>query len=139
MSDYLKCDPLTDEELDTFVALRRVGGPGGGVAELDGRYYHHGRPIVPWLENPLTALVEAKLIMLSDPDPESGGLRRATLTAAGEARYKAHRRQLAAHHSRQANTCLPPGGETVTSWYMASLADGQTHLADRAGVRRSDR
>ena len=89
MSDYLKREPLTDEELTTFVALRRVGEPGGGVAEVDGHYYHHGRPMVPWLEGPLTTLAEANLITLADPDPETCGLRRVTLTAAGQARYDA--------------------------------------------------
>lgn len=72
-----------------FVVLRQVGGPGGGVAELDGRYYHHSRPVVPWLEDPLTVLVEAGLITLADPDPASGGLRCATRTAVGQARYDA--------------------------------------------------
>lgn len=88
MSDYLKRPPLTDEELTTLVALQRIGVPAGGVAELNGRYYHHGRPMVPWLEDPLTALAEAGLITLADPDPQSCGLRRATLTAAGQARYE---------------------------------------------------
>lgn len=89
MSDYLKRAPLTDEELDTFVALRRVEGAAGEVAELDGRYYYYGRPMVPWLEDPLTALVEVGLITLAEPDPQACGLRRATLTAAGQARYEA--------------------------------------------------
>lgn len=88
MSDYLKREPLTDDELDTFVALRRVGGPGGGVAELNGHYYHHGRPMVPWLEGPLSSMVDAGLLTLADPDPESWGLRRATLTATGQVQYE---------------------------------------------------
>ena len=28
------------------------------------------------------------------------------------------------------HVCLQSGGETVTIWYVASLADGQTHLAE---------
>lgn len=35
-------------------------------------------------------------------------------------------------HSRRAGARLRRSGETVTRWYVASLADGQTHLADRA-------
>ncbi|MBV9140406.1 MAG: hypothetical protein JO115_05740 [Pseudonocardiales bacterium] len=32
--------PLTDAELDTLGALRRVGDPEGAVTELDGRYFY---------------------------------------------------------------------------------------------------
>jgi hypothetical protein len=78
---------LTDEELDTLGALRRVGDPDGWVVEVDGRYFYCGQPMVPWLEGPLAALIAAGLITLTDPDPDGYGARRATVTEAGHARY----------------------------------------------------
>lgn len=85
--------PLTDAELDTLGALRRVGDPDSAVTELDGRYFYCGHPMVPWLEGPLTTLVAAGLINLADPDPAGFGARRATLTKAGYTRYHALRTQ----------------------------------------------
>jgi len=85
--------PLTDEELDTLGALRRVGDPDGRVLEVDGHYFSCGQPMVPWLDKPLAALVAAGLITLADPDPAGSGARRARLTEAGHAHYHALRTQ----------------------------------------------
>lgn len=85
---------LTDEELDTLGALRRVGEPDGAVTEADGRYFYQGHPLVPWLQRPLTALVAAGLVTLTDPDPARFGARRATLTEAGHTRYEQLRADL---------------------------------------------
>lgn len=79
---------LTDEDLDTLGALRRVGESEGGVAEWGSRYYYRGHPMMPWLEGSLATLVAAALITLADPDPAGFGVRRATLTEAGYARYE---------------------------------------------------
>lgn len=38
---------LTDEDLDTLGALRRVGEPEGGVTEWGSRYYYQGHPAMP--------------------------------------------------------------------------------------------
>jgi hypothetical protein len=79
---------LTDEDLDTLGALRRVGEPECPVTEVDGRYYYRGHPVVPWLQRPLATLVAAGLVTLADPGPAGFQARRATLTAAGYARYE---------------------------------------------------
>lgn len=88
---------LTDEELDTLGALRRVGEPDGGVTEWDGRHFYRGYPVAPWLQRPLAALIAAGLVTLADPDPAGFGARRATLTAAGHTRYEQLRARLQDH------------------------------------------
>jgi hypothetical protein len=90
-NDDIPWEPPTDEELDTLGALRRVREPGGGVTELNGRYFYCGQPMAPWLDKTLTTVAAAGLITLSDPDPAACGVRRATLTEAGHARYEALR------------------------------------------------
>ncbi|MGH3630588.1 MAG: hypothetical protein ACRDRL_24500 [Sciscionella sp.] len=79
--------PRPDAEVCAWVGLRRVCG--GQVAELGGRWYRAGRPMVRWLEGPLAELVEIGLITLAEPDLDSSGLRRAAVTARGRARYEA--------------------------------------------------
>ena len=79
---------LTDEDLDTLGALRRVDEPEGGVTEVDGRYFYQGHPVMSWLQRPLARLVAAGLVTLADPDPAGFGARRATLTGAGHIRYE---------------------------------------------------
>jgi hypothetical protein len=79
---------LSDAEIDTLGALRRVGESDGAVMELGGRYFYRGHPMVPWLEGPLATLLAAGLITLADPDPGGYGARRVTVTETGRARYE---------------------------------------------------
>lgn len=86
IGDYLARTPLTDSELDALAVLQRVRS--GDVRELHGRYFYRGRPIVPWLDSPMTDLVDAGRIKLEDPEPESFDLRRAVMTADGKAHHE---------------------------------------------------
>lgn len=96
---------LTDEDLDTLGALRRVGELECPVTEVDGRYFYQGHPVVPWLQRPLVTLVAAGLVTLADPDPAGFRARRATLTEAGHIRYE----QLRAGLQDRGRSLHPPG------------------------------
>lgn len=69
------------------MALRRVHR--GYIAKLGGRYFDAGRPIPGYLAEALDALTKAGLVVLAEADPLAGGLRRATITDSGQARYMA--------------------------------------------------
>jgi hypothetical protein len=73
--------------LFAWMALRRVHA--GGLARFEGRYYDSGRRVPCFLPGVFDELLETGLVTLADPDPDSAGLRRATLTCAGYARFVA--------------------------------------------------
>ncbi|MGH3929377.1 MAG: hypothetical protein ACRDTF_05305 [Pseudonocardiaceae bacterium] len=79
-----------DPELLAWLALRRVRG--GGVAEVGGYYLDHGLPVPAYLADPFAELTEDGLVALAAADP--AGLRRATITPTGQARYTALRERL---------------------------------------------
>lgn len=87
MSDDLVAAAPVDTEPRVFVALRRLCR--GGMSELGGRWYSHGHPVLSWLGDTLGSLLESGAISLGEPDAESCSMRRASITAAGRARYEA--------------------------------------------------
>ncbi|MCA1707529.1 MAG: hypothetical protein LC808_31370 [Actinobacteria bacterium] len=70
-------------ELLAALALRRALG--GGVAKAGGVYVDGGHPMGRYLAGRLTELIDCGLLMLADED--GWGLRRVTVTDAGQARY----------------------------------------------------
>jgi hypothetical protein len=71
-----------------WIALRRAHR--GGVANLAGHWLDSGRPVPGYLADALDGLISAELLALApDADPESGGVRRVTVTDAGCVRYLA--------------------------------------------------
>ncbi|MGH3941124.1 MAG: hypothetical protein ACRDTG_21290 [Pseudonocardiaceae bacterium] len=83
-----------DPKLLAWLALRRVRG--GAVANAGSYYLDHGLPVPAYLADPLAELAENGLVALADADP--AGLRRATITPTGQARYTALREQLRHTH-----------------------------------------
>jgi len=81
----IKPGPLAIGDLTAWLALRRVNE--GGVALLDGSYYHYGRAVPHYLNAPLVDLVKAGWLMLAEVDPEVGGMRKVTLTEGGRELY----------------------------------------------------
>lgn len=77
--------PLIAANLTAWLALRRVNE--GGVALLDGSYYHHGRPVPHYLNAALTDLIDAGRLTLAEADPDSAGMRKVTLTDVGRKLY----------------------------------------------------
>ncbi|MGH3822457.1 MAG: hypothetical protein ACRDRA_06405 [Pseudonocardiaceae bacterium] len=78
-------EPASD--LATWIALRRAHE--GGVANLEGQWFDSGRPVPGYLANALDGLTNRGLLVLADADPRSCGVRRATVTDTGSARYVA--------------------------------------------------
>lgn len=71
-------------ELAVALVLHRVHG--GEVVKLDEDYWDWGLPTTGRLAGTFDRLTAGKLLVLADPD--SHGLRRVTLTTAGQARYE---------------------------------------------------
>jgi hypothetical protein len=69
-------------ELLTALALRRALG--GGVAKAGETYVDYGHPIGCYLAGAFTELIDSGLLAMAD---EESGLRRVTITDAGQARY----------------------------------------------------
>ncbi|MGH3932434.1 MAG: hypothetical protein ACRDTF_20945 [Pseudonocardiaceae bacterium] len=72
-------------DLSMWLALRRVNE--GGVALLEGFYYHHGRAVPHYLDSPLTDLVGAGYLTLGEAGPDAAGMRKVTLTGQGRELY----------------------------------------------------
>ncbi|MGH3939922.1 MAG: hypothetical protein ACRDTG_15085 [Pseudonocardiaceae bacterium] len=78
---------LAGTDLFAWMALRRVHR--GYIARLGDRYVDAGRPIPGYLAEALDMLAGAGLVALATADPLASGLRRATMTDPGKARYAA--------------------------------------------------
>ncbi len=70
-------------ELLTALALRRALGR--GVAKAGESYLDYGHPMGRYLTSTFTELIDCGLLALADDD--EWGLRRVTVTDAGQARY----------------------------------------------------
>lgn len=70
-----------------WIALRRAHQ--GGVATLQGHWFDSGRLVPGYLAGALDRLTRAGLLVLGEEDPESCGVRRATVTDAGRTHYLA--------------------------------------------------
>ncbi|MGH3884066.1 MAG: hypothetical protein ACRDRY_08300 [Pseudonocardiaceae bacterium] len=104
-----------------WIALRRAHQ--GGVAKLTGHWLDSGRRVPSYVADALDALTRAGLLVLADADPESGGLRRVTVTDTGCARYV----ELCHIHSPRARAAV----RTPRRW-ARSARDQRGHLlADR--------
>ncbi len=68
-----------------WIALRRAHQ--GGVATLQGHWFDSSRLVPGYLANALDRLARAGLLVLGEEDPESCGVRRATVTDAGRTHY----------------------------------------------------
>jgi len=77
---------LESGELMAWIALRRVNE--GGVALLDGAFYHHGRAVPCYLNAPLTELVETDRLRLVDADPDTAEMRQVMFTENGHEWYE---------------------------------------------------
>ncbi|MGH3871900.1 MAG: hypothetical protein ACRDSR_10375 [Pseudonocardiaceae bacterium] len=111
-----------------WITLRRAHE--GGVASLPGCWLDSGRRVPDYVAAALDRLVSAGLLTLDEPDPESCGVRRVTVTDAGCARYVA----LCRVHRRHARVAV----RTPHRW-AHSARDQRSHLlaqhgADQIGV-----
>ena len=87
--DWRNRQPLSDTDLTDFLALWRVcGRPDSQVDQVGGHYVENDRPVLPFLADGLTALLEAGHVVLGEPDPASCGIRPVMVTASGRARYE---------------------------------------------------
>ncbi len=89
--DWRTREPLTGTDLIDFLALRRVCGRAESrVRSLGEHYVENGRPLLPFLADSVTALIEVGHLTLGEPAPESGDPTRPVMvTATGRARYEA--------------------------------------------------
>ncbi len=81
--------PTKDRGVAVWIALRRVHR--GGVANLTGHWFDSGHLMPGYLAEALDGLRQGGLVAVAD-DPEPGGLRRASVTDRGSARYLELRR-----------------------------------------------
>jgi hypothetical protein len=68
-----------------WIALRRAHQ--GGVTNLAGQWLDSASPVPRYLADALDRLTSSGQLALADPDPESCGARRVTVTDTGCARY----------------------------------------------------
>ncbi|MGH3904847.1 MAG: hypothetical protein ACRDTE_11755 [Pseudonocardiaceae bacterium] len=89
--DWRTREPLTGTDLTDFLALRRVCGRAESrVRSLGQQYVENGRPLLPFLADSVTALIEVGHLTLGEPDPALCDTTRPVLvTATGRARYEA--------------------------------------------------
>lgn len=81
--------PLSGTDVRDFVALRRVcGHPDSRVDRVGDRYVENEHPVLPFLADGLTALIEVGHLVLGEPGPASGAGRALMVTAGGRARYE---------------------------------------------------
>lgn len=83
--------PLSGTDVCDFLALRRVcGHPGVSVHRVGGDYVENGWPLLPFLADGVTALIDVGHLTLGDPDPGSVScdMLPVVVTAAGRARYE---------------------------------------------------
>ncbi|MGH8883010.1 MAG: hypothetical protein ACRD0P_37655, partial [Stackebrandtia sp.] len=88
--DWRHREPLTGTDLTDFLALRRVCGRAESrLRSLGEHYVENGRPLLPFLADSVTALIEVGHLTLGDPAPASGDMTRPVMvTATGRARYE---------------------------------------------------
>lgn len=81
--------PLSYTDLTDFLALRRVcGHPDSRVDQVGDHYVENERPMLPFLADGLTALIEVGHAALGEPGPASCAMRPVLVTATGRARYE---------------------------------------------------
>lgn len=81
--------PLSGTDVTDLLALQRVcGHPDSRVDRVADQYVENGRPVLPFLADGLTALIEVGHLTLGEPDPASGAMRPLMVTASGRARYE---------------------------------------------------
>lgn len=81
--------PLTGTDLIDFLALRRVcGRTDSHIGKMGNDYVENGRPLLLFLTDGLTALIEAGHVTLGEPDTASCGIQPVTVTISGRARYE---------------------------------------------------
>ena len=73
------------------IAMRRVSR--GGVGKLNGHWLDGGRPVPCFLPDALDSLIRERLVTLAEPNRDSAGQHRATLTDLGSMRYAALSKQ----------------------------------------------
>ncbi|MGH4015221.1 MAG: hypothetical protein ACRDSL_15120 [Pseudonocardiaceae bacterium] len=72
-----------------FLALRRVcGRPDSRVEKVGENYVENERPVLPFIADGLTALIEVGHVAFGEPDLVSCGMRPVVVTASGRARYE---------------------------------------------------
>ncbi|MGH3813545.1 MAG: hypothetical protein ACRDUV_14020 [Pseudonocardiaceae bacterium] len=90
--DWRTREPLNRTDLIDFLALRRVcARPDVPVRWLGADYVENGRPLLPFLADGVTALIEVGHLTLGDPEPAPGSgdpTRPVMVTATGRARYE---------------------------------------------------
>jgi hypothetical protein len=78
-----------DPGVTEFLVLSRIcRNVPSHVGQLGGRFYDGGRRILPELAARIPALIKSGDVTLGEPETESGGLRRATISEAGRKRYE---------------------------------------------------
>ncbi|MGH3905092.1 MAG: hypothetical protein ACRDTE_13000 [Pseudonocardiaceae bacterium] len=87
--DWRHRPPLPGADLTDFLALRRVcGRPDFRVDQVGDHYVENERPVLPFLADGLTTLLDVGHVVLGEPDPASGDMRPVLVTATGRARYE---------------------------------------------------
>lgn len=121
--------PLSGADLTDFLALRRIcGHPHSGVEQVAGQYVEHGRPVLPFIADGISVLLDIGHATLGEPDPVSGTSRPVLVTATGRARYE----QLCDQQGIQPYpTALPEPG-TEAQWVYAD--DSFAHLVAHPAV-----
>jgi hypothetical protein len=80
---------LNGADLIDFLALRRMCGlPDSSVVQVGEHFMEDQRPVLPFLADGLTALIEVGHATLGDSRAESCGMRPVVVTASGRARYE---------------------------------------------------
>jgi hypothetical protein len=86
---WLNRPPLNGTDMTDFLALRRVcGRPDTGVEKVGEHFVEDQRPVLPFIADGLTALIEVGHVTLGDAGPDSCGMRPVLVTACGRARYE---------------------------------------------------
>lgn len=81
--------PLSGTDLTDFLVLRRVcGRPNSRASQVGDQYLENERPMLPFLADGLTALIEVGHAALGEPGPASCAMRPVMVTATGRARYE---------------------------------------------------
>jgi hypothetical protein len=119
-------DPVSDWVGDIGVAVRIAlrRAHQGGVTHLAGQWFDCGSSVPGYLADVLDRLVRSGQLALADPDPESCGARRVTVTDTGCARYVT---LCQAHHSPGSGRSpaeTAPGGQPDPCHQGGESSDG---------------
>lgn len=80
---------MSGTDLTDFVALQRVcGRPDSWIAKAGEHFVENERPVLPFIADSLTALIEVGHATFGKPDLASPGIRPVAVTASGRARYE---------------------------------------------------